>query len=358
MSKAEKNKILWTLFRSPPTEHQTAKFIFGFIFGFFMGLFIYTILISTMNWGGLDDKKNVLVLQFAILVGVITGMSTRWRCIFSLMLPSLVLGKGAVSFLVAYETILVTEGPVANIVYNAEQVMEAIECCSEMMAGNYEQVQKIVIRPVNETVQGILDSKSEVAELGKNFTEKYNSIDSDIMALIEAASDLDKREQDLNQTLAEIPAHCEEQFSINSASFNSCVDAKSREARSELLDYKLLLERAKQPNDTDAKRQLLLEYKTKSSEVCSEFRQTAKGGCESAIEETVVGKCKKVIGKIAGVCKHAGKGLKYSCKLAENLIECPHPPLLTDETIESYLESRSALNTIGQQFNFSVKKDF
>ena len=71
--------------------------------------------------------------------------------------------------------------------------------------------------------------------------------------MFQAASDLDKREQDLNQTLAEIPAHCEEQFSINSASFNSCVDAKSREARSELLDYKLLLERAKQPNDTDAK---------------------------------------------------------------------------------------------------------
>ena len=111
---------------SGPKENLGYKFLFGFIYGTISAAFIYLIMIGAFDLGSFNFTKNVIIIPCALLVGVLCGLFTSTRCLLTLAIPGIVLGKGARALIATYQTILLVQGAMSNIGYNADQMSLSI----------------------------------------------------------------------------------------------------------------------------------------------------------------------------------------------------------------------------------------
>ncbi|OWF48362.1 DC-STAMP domain-containing protein 2 [Mizuhopecten yessoensis] len=195
--KENPDSFLYKLFLSGTREHRCLKAIFGILWGVATGGLFYALI--TFSFGYDYDISGWITIGITVMMSIGLAVSTHFRCVVMVMIPSICTGRGRVAVLATIFYILIS-GPVMNISDNANQVSNSMACTSELIYNQSQLLRKQLEEPIRQIARAIEDSLDDLQTIGQRFqkvidpvTEQVEAVDRKIKEAASAVRDAAKK---------------------------------------------------------------------------------------------------------------------------------------------------------------------
>ncbi|XP_069133708.1 DC-STAMP domain-containing protein 2-like [Argopecten irradians] len=165
--------FLHKLLCSRGDAHRCLKAFFGVLWGFIAGGLFFALI--TFSFGYDYDIAGWITIGVTVIMCLGLAVSTYFRCVVVMMVPTLCTGRGRVAIMAAIFGILLS-GPVMNISHNANQVSTSMACTSELIYNQSKLLRKQLEEPIRKIAREIEDSFANLQEIGRGFQQAIEPV--------------------------------------------------------------------------------------------------------------------------------------------------------------------------------------
>ncbi|XP_071945224.1 DC-STAMP domain-containing protein 2-like [Antedon mediterranea] len=189
MSLAASREVLNDIFKSERNENKWMKGVIGLCVAIFLG----AILFIGLHYGLYYTEVVSVIITAASTFFIVLGLafSVRSRCIAALMVPTLCTSRGRAAVL-ALTLGLLLNGPIKNLVNNANQLTEAMTCNAEVLNMHSEQIQEAALKSFDDYVENVEASLETLESIATDIQESMEPLTEGIIRVndqIENAAD-------------------------------------------------------------------------------------------------------------------------------------------------------------------------
>ncbi|XP_033751515.1 DC-STAMP domain-containing protein 2-like [Pecten maximus] len=203
--------LLHKLLLSSTEEHQCLKALFGIIWGVVTGGIFYVLI--TFSFGYDYDVSGWISIGVTLLMCIGLALSTHFRCVVIMIVPTLCTGRGRVAVMATIFGILLS-GPVMNISDNANQVSTSMACTSELIYNQSQLLRKQLEEPIRQIARQIQYSLEDLQEAGQSLQKAIDPVR-------EAVEDFNGKIKEAANAVKEAAQKCHQ--GVNQV-YQDCVD--------------------------------------------------------------------------------------------------------------------------------------
>ncbi|KAK3104084.1 hypothetical protein FSP39_024315 [Pinctada imbricata] len=165
--------IVQQLFRSGREENRLLKAGFGFLAGLFGGGILFLMLYFFYKIPPLLCLYIVPPCTLILCLGM--ALSTGFRCVIMISLPTLTTGKGRTAIFSFVFALLLT-GPVANISLNLHLISKTMSCSADLARNQTTALKKSLQDPVNKIKDKMDNVASTLSSVGDTLSRAFAPI--------------------------------------------------------------------------------------------------------------------------------------------------------------------------------------
>ncbi|XP_071944184.1 DC-STAMP domain-containing protein 2-like [Antedon mediterranea] len=168
MSLAASREVLNDIFKSERNENKWMKGVIGLCVAIFLGAILFIGLYYGLYYMEVVSVIITAASTFFIVLGL--AFSVRSRCIAALMVPTLCTSRGRAAVL-ALTLGLILNGPIKNLINNANQLTEAMTCNSKVLNMHSEQIQEAALKSFDDYVENVEASLETLESIATKIQE-------------------------------------------------------------------------------------------------------------------------------------------------------------------------------------------
>ncbi|XP_037354138.1 E3 ubiquitin-protein ligase DCST1 isoform X1 [Talpa occidentalis] len=135
---------------------------------------LFQLLVNPMNI--YEEQKIMLLYGLAGLGAVGWGTSPHIRCASLLLVPKM-LGKEGRVFVLGYALAAIYEGPLSNLRYNLNEVIESLGCVVELQINNTRAAWRVSTAPLRAIFKDLMSNKESLKAETQDILKSFENLD-------------------------------------------------------------------------------------------------------------------------------------------------------------------------------------
>ncbi|XP_004693698.1 PREDICTED: DC-STAMP domain-containing protein 1 [Condylura cristata] len=160
-----------------PGQFPISAVLLGAGIGGLLAIGLFQFLVNPMDI--YEEQKIMVLYGLAGLGAVGWGTSPHIRCASLLLLPKM-LGKEGRLFVLGYALAAIYKGPLSNMKYNLNKVVESLGCFVELQINNTRNVWRVSMSPLKAIFKDLLGSKESLRKETGNISNTFEELDTQV----------------------------------------------------------------------------------------------------------------------------------------------------------------------------------